>query len=412
MSLDEAHQLIKRALDVIKPETEDVSIFHAYNRVLAEDIISEINIPPADVSHFDGYAIKSEDTTHINQAPLTLRVVGRSFLDREYKGEIRSGEAVYVSTGCTLPKGTNAVVPIESVAEKGEMIEIRRKVKNYENVTPAGSDIKSGEIVLKRGQILRAQDIKLLADIKRWRVKVFKKPKVAVLSIGNELTNKIDEVDIKKFNSHGLMLSILIEEAGGIPIDMGVLPDDKLSILNALKKGLKKANMVATIGGASVGYKDLTWETVREFGSEVVLRGIKVQPGRVTSMALANHQPIVMLPGHIQSMLVGFYFVLLPIINHIQGLSLLYSLRTLRARVSQDISVKEFKPFKRVRFVKLTWDGEEYTAEPLLGDSSLLNIVVRADGFIIIDEGREIVKKGEMVNVKLVKGLSRPFAVK
>jgi molybdenum cofactor synthesis domain-containing protein len=131
-------------------------------------------------------------------------------------------------------------------------------------------------------------------------------------------------VDIKKFNSHGLMLSILIEEAGGIPINMGVLPDDKLSILNAIKEGLEKADIVATVGGASVGYKDVTWETVREFGSEVVLRGIKVQPGRVTSMALANYKPIVMLPGHIQSMLVGFYFVLLPIINHMQGLSVFF----------------------------------------------------------------------------------------
>jgi molybdenum cofactor synthesis domain-containing protein len=411
-SLNEAYQLIRRALDNIKPETEEIPIFQAYSRVLAEDIISEINIPPADISHFDGYAIKSEDTAHINKAPLTLKVIGRSFLDSEYRGEIHSGEAVYVSTGCALPKGADAVIPIESVLEKGDIIEIRRRVGKYENVTPMGSDFKKGEVVLKRGQILRAQDIKLLADMKRWHVKVFRKPKVAILSIGNELTNKIEETDVKKFNSHGLTLSILVEEAGGTPLDMGVFPDDKLSIINALKRGLERADIIATVGGASVGYKDLTWETVKEFGSEVVLRGIKVQPGRVTSVALANHRPIVMLPGHIQSMLVGFYFVLLPIINYMQGLPLSHTSITVRAIVSQDIPVREFKSFKRVRFVKLIERDEERIAEPLLGDSSLLSIVTKADGFIIVEEGKEMVKKGEVVNVYLVKGLSRLFAIK
>lgn len=141
-----------------------------------------------------------------------------------------------------------------------------------------------------------------------------------------------------------------------------------------------------------------------------MLCGIKVQPGRVTSMALANYKPIVILPGHIQSMLVGFYFVLLPIINHMQGLPLSHTSTTIRAIVSQDIPVKEFKPFKRVRFVKLTEKGEECIAEPLLGDSSLLSIVTRADGFIIIEEGKELVKKGELVKVHLIKGLSRLFA--
>jgi len=150
-SLDEAYQLISRAADKIKPETEEIPIFQAYSRVLAEDIISEIDIPPADISHFDGYAIKSEDTSHINKTPLTLKVVGKSFLNSEYRGKIHSGEAVYVSTGCTLPRGADAVILIESVVEKGDLIEIRRRVGKYENVTPNGIRHQKGRGCPKKG---------------------------------------------------------------------------------------------------------------------------------------------------------------------------------------------------------------------------------------------------------------------
>ncbi|MEM2394543.1 MAG: molybdopterin molybdotransferase MoeA, partial [Candidatus Bathyarchaeia archaeon] len=319
-----------------KAKQEEVPAHYAYNRILAEDVTSDVDVPPNSVSHFDGYAIKADDVAQASiNNPVLLRVVGRSFLSEEFEGEINAGEAVYVSTGCKLPSGANAVIPVEWVVNKGEFIEVRHSVKPYENVVSAGSDVKKGDKVFGVGHVLRAQDIKFLLDIKKWKVKVFKKPLVALLSVGNELTSRVEESDKKKFDSHSVMISHLIDEVGGVPLYYGVAPDDVNNVKQLLEKCLEKADIVATIGGASIGERDYVWEAANQMGTPTsVIRGIKVQPGRVTSLVMLNGKPIVMLPGHIQSTLVGFYFVLLPIIRLISGALSIMPQLTLKAKIS------------------------------------------------------------------------------
>jgi len=409
ISLEEAHQLIRKAIGQKKLGREVVSVFHAYNRVLAEDVISDVDIPPASISHFDGYAVRAEDTSQASiDNPVLLRVVGRSYLDEEYEGEVNVGEAVYISTGCKLPAGANAVIPVELTKTKGDFIEVRHSIRPCQNVIPAGMDVKRGETVFKIGHVLRAQDIKFLADIKKWKVKVFKKPVVAIASVGSELTSQIEETDVKKFNSHGLMISFLVKEAGGIPLDLGIAPDDVNAIKRVLREGLKKADIVATIGGASIGEKDYVWEAIKLLGTpKVTVRGIKVVPGRVTSLSIVDDKPIVMLPGHVQSTLVGFYSILLPLIRLMSGLPLASPLMTLKAKMSQEIvhTHKKYAPFERIIFVKVTKIADDYVIEPVLGDSFLTSVVAKADGFIMIPKGKQVVKKGEEVNVHFIKGL-------
>ena len=404
-SLREAHQLISE-ITRGKARPEVVPVFHAYNRVLAEDIISNMDIPPVSISHFDGYAVRAEDSfqASINN-PILLRVISRIYPDEEHTGEVNVGEAAYISTGCKLPAGANAVIPIELAKNKGDFIEVRQRVQPYENIIPAGTDVKRGEKVFNAGHILRAQDIKFLIDMKKWRVKVFKKPVVSIISVGSELTSRIEETDKKKFYSHGMMISFMVDEAGGTPL-LSVVPDDVNAIRRLLRKGLEEADIVVTIGGASVGEKDYVWEVVNKLGApKVIVRGIKAQPGRVTSLSMVEDKPIVMLPGHVQSTLVGFYLILLPLIRQMSGLLSPFPFMASKARISQKILLKEFVSFDRIRFVNVTKAASGYIAEPILGNSFLTSVVVKANGFIIIPQGKEVIEEGEEVNVYLVNGL-------
>jgi molybdenum cofactor synthesis domain-containing protein len=404
VSLEKAYELVRGLAKKVRQE--GVWVHQAYNRILAEEITSEVDIPPCSVSHFDGYAVKAEDVAQASiDNPVLLRVVGRSFLGEEFEDEIKTGEAAYISTGCKLPLSANAVVPLELTRAKGGFIEVRRSVQPFENVISAGSNAKKGGKVFSPGHVLRAQDIKFLMDIKKWKVKVFKKPVVAIFSVGNELTNRIEKSDRKKFDSHSIMISHLISEAGGVPLNLGVAFDDIDDIKRLLISGFEKADIIATIGGSSVGERDYVWEAANQIGTPTAtIRGIKVHPGRVTSLVMLE-KPIIMLPGHVQSTLIGFCLLLLPLIRLMAGFTSPFSFTTLKAKMSRKIPLKEFASFKRVRFVKVTRVNSEYIAEPILGDSSLTSIVVKANGFIMIPEGKETVEEGEEVDVHLVNGL-------
>jgi len=399
VSLEEVHQLIR---NIAKRSEEVVDIFQAYNRVLAENIVSDVDIPPNDVSHVDGYAVRAEDTLQASiSSPVLLKIVE--------KNSISTGETTYVSTGHALPIGANAVIPIERVKVKEDFIEVYHYMRPYENVTRAGSDVKKGDIIFKIGHVLHAQDIKLLIDMRKWHIKCFKKPVVALISVGSELTRQIEETN-KKFDSTGIMLSILIKENGGIPLDIGLAPDDIVIIKKLLKKGLKEADIIVTIGGASIGEKDHVWEAINSLNTpEITIRGIKIHPGRVTSLSVVNGKPIIALPGHIQSTLAGFCLVLLPLIQLMNGLPEPYYFK-LRAKMSRKMIVKEFLPFKRIRFVKIIRRDDDIISEPVTGDfssidSSLTSIITKADGFIIIPENKEVIEENEKVDIYLFKGL-------
>lgn len=400
--VEEAHQILMKVVRA-KARREIVPVHEAYDRVLAEDMISDVDIPPFSVSHFDGYAVRAEDTYQASvNNPVFLKVVS-PVEERECK--ISFGEAAYILTGSQLTVGADAVIPVELAKLKGETIEIRHAIQPYENITPAGEDLKREEKAFKAGQVLRAQDVELLMELKKWKVWVFGKPITAMISVGSELTNRVEEADVKKFNSHGLMISTLIKEAGGIPLDLGIVPDDVDAVKRVLMEGLEKADIVATVGGCSVGKKDYVWEAVNSLAPSATIRGVKVHPGRVTSLGVVNGKAIVMLPGHVQSTLVGFYILLSPLIRLMSGLSLNIPHLTLKAVMSQKLVIKKLVPFKKVRFVKVAKADGDYIVKPILGDSSLISVVAKANGLIIIPKGKKIIEDGEEVNVHLIPGL-------
>lgn len=400
LSIEKVHQLLKRNINVAT-ERELIPVKEAYGRIIAENVTSEVNIPAFEVSHFDGYAVRAEDTSMASlKKPVLLKVVCQK---ESTNCRIDVGETAPVLTGHRMPLEANAVIPVENVRLKDGVIKIQQSVQPFQRVVRAGRDVEAGEEIFTSGHFLRHQDVKLLMDIKRWKIWVFKKPRIAVASIGDELTNRIEQSDVKKFSSLEVMISTLIEEVGGDPLNMEITLDKPSAIIQTLETALKKTDIVVTIGGSSVGEKDYTWEAVNSLNPTLRIRGIKMHPGRVTSLALVNNKPIVMLAGHVQSTIVGFFAVLLPIIQMMTKRTPTTE-PTVEARMAQELLVEEFIPFKRVRFVKLKEEKGRHIAELVLGDSSLTNVLVKTDGFVIIEEKKTIVKKGAKVRVHFLPG--------
>jgi len=236
-------------------------------------------------------------------------------------------------------------------------------------------------------------------------VKVLKKPIIAVVSKGNELTDKMKNSKVKKFNSLGPLISTLICEEEGIPKNLGIVTDDLNVITEKLNEGLQVCDAIAVIGGSSVGKEDYVWEAITSLKPTITIHGIKVQPGRVTSLGVVNGKAIVNLPGHVQSTLVGFYVLLSPVIRKILGLPVIISYPTVTAVMSQRLVVKEFAPFERIRFVKIFKVSVKYSIKSVIGDSSLNRLLVMANGFIKIPRNIIVIKKGEEIEVNFLPGI-------
>ncbi|MFH0896429.1 MAG: gephyrin-like molybdotransferase Glp [Candidatus Bathyarchaeota archaeon] len=405
MSVGEADQKMLAAVD-IKPKFEVIYSREAYGRILTEDISSKVDLPPLDFSHFDGYAVRAEDTFCASIGnPVLVRVVGRIHLGERGERKVNLGETCYVTTGAFLPEGANAVMMAEETAiVKSDVIKVCRAMQVGENVIPAGEDVKKDETVLEKGHVLRAQDIGLLAALRIGKVTVYRRPIVAIISTGDELTVRIegDKPD-KVVNSHSLVISELVKESGGVPVELGIVPDDLAKIKEKIEEGLRKADIVLTIGGCSLGEKDFVPRAVNLIGNPgVIIRGIKIKPGRVSSLGVVNGKPIVMLPGLIQSTIVGFHVFALPLIRLASGLPSKSIPPTLSAKISENVSFRSFTSFQQVTFVRIEKEKNRFIAEPISGESSLLSVLVNADGFIVTPENKPAIEKWEEVDVHLL----------
>jgi molybdopterin biosynthesis enzyme len=374
----------------------------ALGHVLAEDAMSRKDVPSFDIAHYDGYAIRSIDTKHASPTkPLTLKVLGEmNILDEPSKFQISEGEAVHVPTGAPLPKGADAIVPVEQVREEGGLITIIKPIDRGYHVTPKGSDIRSGEAVLKAGSELLGRQVKVLLDSGIYEVKVFRKPTVCILPMGSELTDEPDE-EGKRLETHSHLVAYLVEENGGKVLRKPPTPDDPERVKEMLKEAAREADIIVTIGGVSVGPKDFTWKQAR-LAKEVRLevRGLKVQPGRTTSIIFSD-KPLILLPGLIQSTLSGSIFVLLPLVRKLAGLSPSPLYPKHKVKLIHDVKIPLFKPFKRIRLVRKVDEG----IEVLKYESSACGVLLKADGVIIVPEYVEELKKGEEITVFGVRGL-------
>jgi molybdenum cofactor synthesis domain-containing protein len=388
----------------VKDEKEVVVLLDAVNRVLAEDIVSERNVPHFNRAAMDGYAVRAEDTFGASpDSPLLLKVTDKIEIGEKRQARIEKGEAVRIATGAAMPEGSNAVVMIEYTIRLNDMVEIYRAVTPAENVSLTGEDVKIGEKILEKGTILQPQDIGMLAALGRTSVEVFKKPVVAVLSTGDELVNpeKRPEsgeiVDVNRFS----VISAL-KLLGCDVIDCGICRDDKQKIEEKVIKELKNADMLIVSGGTSVGERDLLPEIIKKLG-EIVVHGVAIKPGMPVALAVVSSKPVILLPGFPVAALVAFYNFVPPILEKMLN-ACIWQKYYVKARASKRIPSREgIRTFTRV-IIKKTVEG--YIAEPIrTSGSGILSSMVKAHGFAIIPEDSEGVEEGDEIDVLILRSM-------
>jgi molybdopterin molybdotransferase len=395
-------------------ETQFIKVFDSRGYVLKEDIVSKNDLPQYPSSHMDGFALKSIETSNASESnPISFRISrSRSILGNQPTHLLKLGEAFRIQTGGYLPYQSDTIVPIENIKQMDDKtIHIFYPVKKGNFVYNAGADIKKGEKVLAKGQIIRVQDMAFLAHLKFNMVPVFRKPIVAIIPTGTELTDNIEENKFNKIqkviNTNSPIISAIIDEIGGLPIDYGVAPD-KLDILKKkMESALEKSDIVVTIGGSSVGKKDIVETTINSIGLPgVIVHGVKLDRGRVSGLAVINKKPIIILPGPIQGALNAFIVFVRPLIRLFSGLAQKKDL-TILATITENWNArKKFINFTKIVYVKVCREDKGFIATPQIGETQSISLLYKSNGYLVIPEEVTHIKAGEKIEVSLMPGFS------
>ena len=392
-----------KLLDAVKSKklsTEKVTLAETLGRTLAKDETSNINIPAYDKTFIDGYAINPKDTVGASTAkPAVFKVVGKLFpADYPTTAKVAIGEAIYVACGAPIPKGAASTVKVEETRLNGDKIEIVREIKLGEGIIPLGDDVKQGALLLKQGQVLRPQDIGLLASIGMSEAEVYKKPKIAILSGGDELIKQCKKDPSKIANNYALVVAGLASELGAKAEVKGIMPDTLDQVQAKIGEALVDADIVVTIGGTSVGMKDFVPDAINSLGEPgVVVQGISLRPGAVSGFGIVGDKPVVMLPGHIGSCIAGFYLFAAPLIRVYCGLEKDGLQPRLAAELAEAV---DSGPQFRFLLLRIKRVGDKILAEQVEGGSSALTTIVKSNGYSIIRPHANLAK-GSIVEVFL-----------
>jgi molybdopterin molybdotransferase len=396
----------KTLLDVVPVATETVETICARGRVLSEDLYSQVDLPHFHRAAMDGYAVRAKDTFGAGATlPAYLKLVGSVEMGKEATQPVGSGETMRISTGGMLPPDCDAVVMVEYTEEiRTQTVEIQRGVSPWQNVIQIGDDIKKGELVFTCGRRLRAHDLGALTGIGIASIKVFKQPRVALISTGDEIVDARTEPapgQVRNINQHSL--AGLIDEWGAELRDFGVVRDDRATLEQTLKEAVVWADLLLLSGGSSVGARDITLDSILSLpDARILFHGISVSPGKPTIFANACGKPILGLPGYPVSALVIFDLFAVPLLRRLSGENLPAAVqvrKTTRAILKTNVASQT----GREDYVRVSLEeaGGRLYAVPLPSKSGAIFTLVKADGMIRIDLNQEGIEKGEEVEVIL-----------
>ena len=397
LSVEEAQREILGRVRVLPSERVDV--LAALGRVLAEPIRSTRRIPPWPNSSMDGYAVRAADV----RPSATLRVVGRVVAGSLPTRAVGAGEAVRIFTGAPLPSGADAVIPQEDVDARDGVIALRSAVEPGAYVRPAGEDVREGDLVLEPGRAIGAAEIGILATLGRTQVAVGRRPRVAVLSTGNELADLGTEptpAQIPNSNTYALMAQVM--ETGGVPLNLGVVPDRLDAIAERIARGAE-ADVLVSSAGVSVGELDLVREALVNAGAELHLWKVDMRPGKPITFGSLGGKPVFGLPGNPVSAMVTFELFVRPMLLAMQGRRGTGRL-TVRATALAPI-VNRGSRRGYLRVVLEARDGR--WGARLTGEqgSGILRSMVSADGLAVL-RGETAVAAGEDVEVIVLREVS------
>jgi len=406
---DEAERRWRASLDLCALPAESVALEDALGRVLAEDVRAEVDVPGFDRSNMDGFAVRAEDTYGATEiAPVSLRLNSESIpTGVAPKLEVSSKTATSIATGGMMPRGADSVLPVEFTDLQGDSIVARRERVPGAAVSFAGTDIGRGETVVFSGVRLTSRETGVLAAIGRNRVSVVRRPRVAILSTGDEIVQPGEAMRPGLvFDSNGRILSDAVRELGADAIFYGAFRDDEAGLRKALSRALGDADLVILSGGTSKGEGDLNARVVADLDPGISVHGVALKPGKPICLAASGRIPVVVLPGFPTSAVFTFHEFVAPVIRELAGLPPDDPQRRLARLATKTASERGRLEYLLVGLVRRP-DGE-LAAYPMGKGSGSVTEFSRADGFVRIPRNTEIVDVDSEVEVTL---LSRDLAV-
>ncbi len=393
LEFEEAVARVRAQVQPLPPRA--VTFTQALGHILAEDVVAGESLPPFPASVVDGYAVRAED----GRAP--RRVVGEVTAGIAPRRPIGPGEAVWITTGAPIPEGANAVIKVEETERRDGAIVPLVDVRPGDNVRPVGHDIRAGEVVLHKGIHLHPAEVGVLAAVNALQVQVYPRPRVAVMSTGDELREPgapLAPGQIRDSNRYTLMAAV--QEAGGTPIDLGTVPDEEPALRAALERGLDKADVVISSGGVSMGSRDWLKTILAQMGT-VHFGRVRVKPGKPITFATVRGKPIFALPGNPVSALVGFYLYVEPALHILAG-DTEWERPRVRVRLAHDVRSERGRlEFQRAR-LEARNDGLWARVTGVQSSSRLLSMV-GADVLLRLEADWEYVPAGTEVEGYVIR---------
>lgn len=385
------------------PETEIVGIVadavQALGRVLAEEVTADRDYPPFDRSTRDGYAVRSDDAA---QPGAKLKLIGESRAGVAFDGSVRAGECVRILTGAAVPTGADAVVMQEYAQVEGDCVVLERAATAGQNVVPTGSESRAGDVLLERGKRLGYAELAIAAQAGRVKLRVNRRPRVAILSTGDEVV-EVDETPgrFEIRNSNGVSLAAQVSLAGGEPVPLGNARDETADLRVRIERGLA-ADLLVLSGGVSVGTYDLVEQVLRELGAEFFFDSVAIRPGKPAVFGWCRGKPVFGLPGNPVSTMVTFELFVALAIDVLSGAEprAPFSKAKLAHAVSERTPLAHFLP------ARVSWTSGDPLVETIRWQGSGdIGAVVRGNCFLVVRGERQQLAAGEWVDVLPRRGV-------
>jgi putative molybdopterin biosynthesis protein len=402
LTKEEAEAVFHQHVAVAPLGEERVALERCLGRVLSRDVVAAVDVPYFNRSNVDGFAVVAADTFGVDEeTPAELSLSAEHLAPGVVpRAEVQPGMATVIATGAIIPKGANAVVMIEDTDCRDGMLYVYRPVVPGENISYAGQDIMQGETILREGQPLSSRETGVLAALGCAEVWCYRKPRVAIISTGDELIPPGQAMtEGKVYDSNARIVADAVQENGGEPWFMGICPDDETALEETMRRALVY-DMLILSGGTSKGAGDLSYRVIERLGPPgILVHGVALRPGKPLCLGVVGHTPIVILPGFPTSATVTFHEFVQPLIRAMAGLNR-EERRTIPARAA--VRFNSRKGQLEYVLVHVVRGKEGYTAYPIGKGSGSMTTFSQADGFLKIPTNQEMLAKDEVVQVHLL----------